>query len=75
MWTCQRRYGLGVKITKHENCEICLSHECFEIEGNGLNGLTEPTDILYAGNSGTTMRLISGLLSGQDFFTVLSGDK
>ena len=67
--------GLGVKITKHENCEICLSQECFEIEGNGLNGLTEPTDILYAGNSGTTMRLISGLLSGQDFFSVLTGDK
>ena len=67
--------GLGVKITKHENCGICLSQECFEIEGNGLNGLTEPTDILYAGNSGTTMRLISGLLSGQDFFSVLTGDK
>ena len=67
--------GLGVKITKHENCEICLSQECFEIEGNGLNGLTEPTNILYAGNSGTTMRLISGLLSGQDFFSVLTGDK
>lgn len=44
------------------------------IEGNGLHGLKEPGDVLDCGNSGTTMRLFSGLLSGNDFFSVLTGD-
>ena len=64
--------GLGINIVKHDNCKVSQSEECFEIEGRGLNGLTEPTDVLYAGNSGTTMRLISGLLAGQNFFSVLT---
>ncbi|MBW2476634.1 MAG: 3-phosphoshikimate 1-carboxyvinyltransferase [Deltaproteobacteria bacterium] len=46
-----------------------------EINGCGLDGLSEPEDILDCGNSGTTMRLISGLLSGQRFFSVLTGDQ
>jgi 3-phosphoshikimate 1-carboxyvinyltransferase len=66
--------GLGAHISKHNECNISGSEECFEIEGSGLEGLTEPKDILYAGNSGTTMRLISGLLAGQDFFSVITGD-
>jgi 3-phosphoshikimate 1-carboxyvinyltransferase len=66
--------GLGVNIVEHKNCKVSQSEECFEIEGRGLNGLTEPTDVLYAGNSGTTMRLVSGLLAGQNFFSVLTGD-
>jgi 3-phosphoshikimate 1-carboxyvinyltransferase len=45
------------------------------IEGRGLRGLEEPSDILDCGNSGTSMRLITGLLSGQDFFSVLTGDQ
>ena len=36
--------------------------------------LQEPTDLLDAGNSGTSMRLLSGLLAGQDFLAVLTGD-
>lgn len=44
------------------------------IHGKGLHGLQEPRSILYAGNSGTTMRLMTGLLSAQPFFSVLSGD-
>lgn len=44
------------------------------IKGRGLTGLKEPTDILNCGNSGTTMRLLAGLLSAQDFYSVLSGD-
>ncbi len=44
------------------------------IHGKGLQGLREPDDILYAGNSGTTMRLLTGLLSGRPFFSALSGD-
>jgi len=46
-----------------------------EIPGVGLDGLTEPADVLDCGNSGTTMRLMSGLLAGQDFFSVLTGDR
>ncbi|MEQ9619978.1 MAG: 3-phosphoshikimate 1-carboxyvinyltransferase [Deltaproteobacteria bacterium] len=46
-----------------------------EINGNGLSGLNEPQDIIDAGNSGTTTRLLSGLLCAQDFFTVVTGDK
>lgn len=44
------------------------------IHGKGLNGLQAPTDILDVGNSGTTTRLISGILSGQNFSTQLTGD-
>jgi 3-phosphoshikimate 1-carboxyvinyltransferase len=46
-----------------------------EIEGAGLDGLQEPADVLDCGNSGTTMRLMSGLLAGQRFFSVLTGDQ
>jgi 3-phosphoshikimate 1-carboxyvinyltransferase len=46
-----------------------------EIEGRGLDGLQEPQDVLDCGNSGTTMRLMCGLLSGQRFFSVLTGDQ
>jgi len=66
--------GLGANITRHTNCKISGAEECFEIIGSGLDGLAEPQDILNAGNSGTTMRLISGLLAGQDFFSVITGD-
>jgi len=45
------------------------------IEGKGLHGLSEPGDVIDCGNSGTTIRLMTGLLSGQDFFSVLTGDK
>ena len=45
------------------------------IEGRGLHGLAEPEDVLDCGNSGTTIRLMSGLLSGQRFFSVLTGDR
>ena len=49
--------------------------ETLRIEGKGLHGLAEPADILDCGNSGTSMRLITGLLAGQRFFSVLTGDK
>ncbi|MFA5867581.1 MAG: 3-phosphoshikimate 1-carboxyvinyltransferase [Actinomycetota bacterium] len=44
------------------------------IRGRGLTSLSEPRDVLDAGNSATTARLLTGLLSGQDFFSCLSGD-
>lgn len=44
------------------------------VHGKGLRGLTAPASTLNVGNSGTTARLISGILSGQNFATTLSGD-
>ena len=45
------------------------------VHGVGLHGLKPPKEALYLGNSGTSMRLLSGLLSGQSFDTVLTGDE
>ncbi|MCL6526236.1 MAG: 3-phosphoshikimate 1-carboxyvinyltransferase [Thermaceae bacterium] len=53
--------------------EITEQGEHFHIKGAGLR-LQEPTDILDCGNAGTLIRLVSGLLSGQEFFSVLTGD-
>jgi 3-phosphoshikimate 1-carboxyvinyltransferase len=44
------------------------------IHGKGLHGLKKPESILDVGNSGTTTRLISGILSGQSFISTLDGD-
>ncbi len=46
-----------------------------KIHGRGLHGLSEPEDMLDCGNSGTSIRLLTGLLAGQTFFAVLTGDK
>lgn len=45
------------------------------IHGMGLHGLKEPEDVLDCGNSGTSIRLLTGLLAGQSFFSVLTGDQ
>lgn len=44
------------------------------VRGAGLDGLREPADVLDCGNSGTTMRLLAGLLAGRPFLSVLTGD-
>jgi 3-phosphoshikimate 1-carboxyvinyltransferase len=44
------------------------------VSGRGLDGLAESEDVLDAGNSGTTMRLMAGLLAGRPFLSVLTGD-
>ena len=44
------------------------------VEGSGLHGLKKPVKILNAGNSGTTMRLLSGILAGQNFSSSITGD-
>ena len=61
---CFRRLG----ITVEDKNERILIH------GRGLHGLSAPEQLLDAGNSGTTTRLISGILSGQNFETTLTGD-
>ena len=45
------------------------------VHGVGMNGLSSPKDPLYLGNSGTSVRLLAGLLSGQNFDTTLVGDE
>ena len=57
---------LGISIENH------TSHVL--IHGKGLHGLTQPCGVLDVGNSGTTTRLISGILAGQPFETMLDGD-
>lgn len=58
---------LGIQITEVAAGEVT-------IEGKGLNGLTEPFDVIDCGNSGTTIRLISGILAGNPFLSILTGD-
>lgn len=58
---------MGVDIEKTDNGTL-------SILGRGLDGLEEPSDVIDAGNSGTTVRILSGLLSGQRFFSVITGD-
>lgn len=45
------------------------------IQGCGLRGLKEPEEVLDVGNSGTTIRLLAGVLAAQPFFSVLTGDQ
>lgn len=45
------------------------------VHGRGLDGLSEPSDALDLGNAGTGIRLLAGLLAGQRFFSVLTGDQ
>lgn len=57
---------MGISIAEHKDTLL--------IHGKGLRGLQAPSKILNVGNSGTTTRLISGILAGQNFHCVLSGD-
>jgi 3-phosphoshikimate 1-carboxyvinyltransferase len=50
------------------------SHDELRVEGRGLHGLREPRNVIDAGNSGTTIRIGSGLLAGQPFLSVVTGD-
>lgn len=59
--------AMGVRI-EQDGTEVT-------VHGNGLHGLKKPEKQLDVGNSGTTTRLISGILSGQDFEVTLSGDE
>ena len=61
--------ALGVRIET-----VSANPPTIEIHGVGVMGFTEPDTVLDAGNSGTTMRLLTGLLAGQAFFTVITGD-
>jgi len=60
---------LGIEIDNNVSSDTVI------IRGKGLHGLSKPKAILDVGNSGTTMRLISGILSGQNFAVTLTGDE
>ncbi len=64
--------SLGVEITREDG--HAGMGDSLTVKGVGLNGLQEPADILDAGNSGTTTRLMSGILAGRDILTILTGD-
>ena len=58
--------SMGVKILEKDNKII--------IHGKGLNSLQQPKDVIYLGNSGTSARLLTGLLSSQKFNSIITGD-
>ena len=66
---CLQTLGIQFDVQLSENDSLII-----DVHGNGMGGFTEPSDVLDAGNSGTTMRLISGLLAGLPFYSVLTGD-
>ena len=63
-----------MEIMKKLGINILKNKATIRIEGKGLRGLKEPDGVLDCRNSGTSMRLLSGLLSGQNFLSVLTGD-
>ncbi|WP_025209626.1 3-phosphoshikimate 1-carboxyvinyltransferase [Hippea sp. KM1] len=63
-----------IKAMQSMGVRIEVSSRRIEVVGVGKYGLKEPDDVLYLGNSGTSMRLLSGLLAGQDFLSILTGD-
>ncbi|MGN1007890.1 MAG: 3-phosphoshikimate 1-carboxyvinyltransferase [Butyricicoccus sp.] len=61
---CFRRMGVPIEVGDKE----------VVVHGVGMHGLKQPTEPLYTGNSGTTTRLLCGILSGQRFDVTMSGD-
>lgn len=63
--SCFQKMGISIENNGDHVC----------IHGKGLHGLSAPKETLNVGNSGTTTRLISGILAGQSFESVLDGDE
>ena len=64
---CFRRMGITIELDQSETAVV--------IHGRGLRGLNKPDGMLDCGNSGTTTRLISGILAAQNFDSALTGDE
>jgi len=60
---------------KQMGIDIQITDDKIVINGKGLNGLRKPEGVIDCGNSGTTMRLLSGVLAGQPFDSTLTGDE
>ena len=66
---CLRTLGVTISETGRNASGLTLT-----ITGRGLGGLSAPTGVLDAGNSGTTMRMLAGILSAHAFSTTMTGD-
>lgn len=66
--SCLRALGVEIRRGGPQNCPTLL------VSGTGKDGLKEPADVLNAENSGTTMRLLGGLLCSQPFLSIITGD-
>ena len=62
--SCFEKMGVSIDVSEKE----------VVVHGVGLHGLKAPTELLYTGNSGTTTRLLCGILAGQPFSSTLNGD-
>jgi 3-phosphoshikimate 1-carboxyvinyltransferase len=63
--SCFRKLGVDIK----------LKEDVVVVDGNGWDSLSEPTEVLDTGNSGTTTRLMMGILAGRPFHSVMIGDE
>lgn len=70
MFNCLQSLGANLK----KEIDNTSNQELIHVFGNGIKGLNQPKNVLDAQNSGTTMRLLAGLLSGQPFASVIDGD-
>jgi len=66
--SCLRALGVEIRREGPQNCPTLL------VSGTGKDGLKEPANVLNAENSGTTMRLLGGLLCSQPFLSIITGD-
>lgn len=62
--SCFKKMGVSIDVSEQE----------VVVHGVGLHGLKAPDELLYTGNSGTTTRLLCGILAGQPFFSTVNGD-
>ena len=71
-----RQMGVEIKVSECQSVRVseCRGTADLIINGNGLMGLNAPKGIIDCGNSGTTMRLLCGVLVGQPFSVTLTGD-
>jgi 3-phosphoshikimate 1-carboxyvinyltransferase len=67
--------ALGVSVEQIAHPDGSTAPPRLRIKSPGLTGLAEPQDVLNSGNSGTTMRLLIGLLAGAQFVSVVTGDR
>lgn len=85
---CFRKMGVNIEISREDKTGIGKDvpkkadnpvsdpeNVKVKVFGRGLHGLKKPDGPLYVGNSGTTIRLVSGILAGQDFETEITGDE
>ncbi|AXF54898.1 3-phosphoshikimate 1-carboxyvinyltransferase [Salicibibacter kimchii] len=64
---CFQKMGVAIHYDRNQGKVV--------IEGKGFEGLNEPSELLDVGNSGTTIRLMLGILVGQPYFSVVAGDE